>query len=89
MAGGLRYSKQSSEGFFRLGIMGFMRVTINGKTEEVAGGTVLDLLKTKDVEPHMVAVELNTQIVERAALGTTTIKEGDAIELLFYMGGGT
>ncbi len=65
-----------------------MRVTINGKPEEVAGGTVLEVLKTKDVEPQMVAVELNAKILGRDELGSTALKEGDALEILFYMGGG-
>jgi sulfur carrier protein len=65
-----------------------MRVTINGKPEEVAGGTVLEVLKTKDVEPQMVAVELNAKILGRDELGSTPLKEGDALEILFYMGGG-
>ena len=65
-----------------------MRVMINGKPEEVAGGTVLEVLKTKDVEPQMVAVELNAKILGRDELGSTPLKEGDALEILFYMGGG-
>ena len=65
-----------------------MRVTINGKPEEVAGGTVLEVLKTKEVEPQMVAVELNAKILGRDELGSTALKEGDALEILFYMGGG-
>jgi len=31
-----------------------MRVTINGKPEEVMGSTVLEVLKAKDVAPQMV-----------------------------------
>jgi sulfur carrier protein len=65
-----------------------MQVMINGKAEEVAGGSVLDLLKAKNIEPQMVAVEVNDQMVERTNLGTTTLKEGDQVEFLFYMGGG-
>ncbi|WP_447973161.1 sulfur carrier protein ThiS [Nitrospira sp. Kam-Ns4a] len=65
-----------------------MQVTINGKPEDVPGGTVLDLLKAKSIDPHMVAVELNSTMVERDHLGTTPVKEGDQIEFLFYMGGG-
>lgn len=65
-----------------------MRVKINGKPEEVHGGTVLDLLKAKNIDPHMVAVELNDAMVERETLATTQVKEGDALEFLFYMGGG-
>jgi sulfur carrier protein len=65
-----------------------MQVTINGKPEDILGGTVLEILKAKDVSPQMVAVELNSTILERDQLGSTVVKEGDAIELLFYMGGG-
>ncbi len=65
-----------------------MRVTINGKSEEVLGSTVLEILNAKDVSPQMVAVELNSKMVERDELGRTRVKDGDAIELLFYLGGG-
>jgi sulfur carrier protein len=65
-----------------------MRVTINGKTEEVSGSSVLEILKAKDVSPQMVTVELNSKMLERDELGSTVVKDGDAIELLFYMGGG-
>lgn len=65
-----------------------MRVTINGKPEEVSGGTVLEILKAKDVEPRMVAVELNSSMLDREALAHTAVNEGDSLEFLFYMGGG-
>lgn len=65
-----------------------MQITINGKPEEVQAGNVLDVLKHKDVDPHMVAVELNTQIVERDQLEITPVKDGDKLEFLFFMGGG-
>ena len=65
-----------------------MQVTINGKSEEIEGATVLDLLKAKSLDPHMVAVELNDHMVERDNLETTSVKQGDKLEFLFYMGGG-
>jgi len=65
-----------------------MQVKINGKTEHIQGGTVLDLLKAKNIEPQMVAIEVNDAMLERSHLATTTLKEGDQIEFLFYMGGG-
>lgn len=65
-----------------------VQVKINGKTEEVSGGTIMDLLKTKNIEPQMVAVELNDKMLEREHLGSTTLKDGDQVEFLFYMGGG-
>ena len=65
-----------------------MQLKINGKAEEFPGGNVLDLLKTKKIEPQMVAVEVNDSMVEREQLATTQLKEGDRLEFLFYMGGG-
>ncbi|MGQ0694280.1 MAG: sulfur carrier protein ThiS [Nitrospiraceae bacterium] len=65
-----------------------MQVKINGKSEEVLGGTVLDLLKMKKIEPQMVAVELNDTMLERDHLASTHLSEGDQVEFLFYMGGG-
>ena len=65
-----------------------MLVKINGKSEDVQVTTVLDLLKAKNIDPHMVAVELNAKMVERDDLAATALKEGDSLEFLFYMGGG-
>jgi sulfur carrier protein len=65
-----------------------MMVKINGKSEEIQGSVVMDLLKAKNIDPHMVAVELNDAMIERDHLGTTALKEGDRLEFLFYMGGG-
>ena len=65
-----------------------MMVKINGKPEEIQGSVVMDLLKAKNIDPQMVAVELNDAMVERDHLGTTALKDGDRLEFLFYMGGG-
>jgi sulfur carrier protein len=65
-----------------------MQVKINGKAEEISGGSVLDLLQAKKIEPQMVAVEVNDTMVDRDHLATTYLKEGDRVEFLFYMGGG-
>ncbi len=65
-----------------------MQITINGKPEEMQADTIMDVLKQKDIDPHMVAVELNTQIIERDRLETTNVQDGDTLEFLFYMGGG-
>ena len=65
-----------------------MQVKINGKPEEIQSKTVLELLKTKNIEPQMVAVEVNDKVLDRDHLATTHLSEGDQIEFLFYMGGG-
>ena len=65
-----------------------MQVKINGKPEEISGGTVLDLLQAKKIEPQMVAVEVNDSVLDRTLLATTSLNDGDRVEFLFYMGGG-
>jgi len=65
-----------------------VQVKINGKPEEIQNGTVLDLLKAKNIEPQMVAVEVNDKVLDRDHLATTQLHEGDQVEFLFYMGGG-
>ena len=65
-----------------------MLLTINGKKEAVEAATLGDLLASKQIEPRMVTVELNGKIIDRADLNTTSLSEGDEIELLYFMGGG-
>lgn len=65
-----------------------MRVKINGKAEETQEVTVLNLLKSRNVEPRMVAVEVNSELIERDAYETTYLKENDEVEFLYFMGGG-
>ena len=65
-----------------------MRLKINGKFEEFEKGTVRDLLISKKIEPQMVSVELNSKILDRNEFEKSSLKEGDMIEFLFYMGGG-
>ncbi|MEC4677896.1 MAG: sulfur carrier protein ThiS [Nitrospirota bacterium] len=65
-----------------------MFVKINGKKEETQAETLEALLKSKDIEPQMVSVELNNALIARTDLADSPLKEGDAVELLFFMGGG-
>lgn len=65
-----------------------MQLTINGKPETLEVSTVLDVLRRKEIDPQLVAVELNTQMVEQEQFETTPLKEGDKLEFLFFMGGG-
>jgi len=65
-----------------------MQLTINGKVENLDVSTVMDVLKTKDIDPQLVAVEVNTQMIDQENLATTSLKEDDKLEFLFFMGGG-
>jgi sulfur carrier protein len=66
-----------------------MQVKINGKTEEIQETTLSELLKARNIEPQMVTVELNAKMLDRASLNQTGLHEGDEIEFLYFMGGGS
>lgn len=66
-----------------------MDVVINGENRKItAGVTLLDLLKELELDPRAVVVEHNRRIVRRAGLNDVTVSEGDAIELVHFVGGG-
>ena len=66
-----------------------MRVKINGKTEEIRETTLSALLKARNIEPQMITVELNAKMLDRASVGQMSLHEGDEIEFLYFMGGGS
>ncbi len=66
-----------------------MDVVINGENKKItAGVTLLELLKELELDPRAVVVEHNRRIVRRAGLGNVTVADGDAIELVHFVGGG-
>ncbi len=66
-----------------------MNVEVNGKSREfVAGGSVLDLLREFEIDPRMVVVERNREIVRRDALDLVEVEDGDRFEIVQFVGGG-
>ena len=66
-----------------------MRITLNGDPHDVPGPlTVSELLTQLDIDPRRVAVELNLTVLKRAVFATTTINEGDEVEIVNFVGGG-
>jgi thiamine biosynthesis protein ThiS len=66
-----------------------IRVRLNGKEREIDGGhTVRSLLESLDLHPGMVVVELNRDILERDRYADVDVSEGDALELVHFVGGG-
>ncbi|UCE59567.1 MAG: sulfur carrier protein ThiS [Phycisphaerales bacterium] len=66
-----------------------MRVTLNGKPDEIdEGATVADLLARLKLEPIRVAVEINEDIVPRKTFSNKRIQDGDRIEVVTFVGGG-
>ena len=66
-----------------------MDVVINGESRRVtAGVTLLQLLHELELDPRAVVVEHNRKIVRQTGLSAVTVAEGDAIELVHFVGGG-
>jgi thiamine biosynthesis protein ThiS len=66
-----------------------LEIMVNGEPRRVPGpATAADLLRHLGLDPRTVVVELNRKIVRRPQLGDTVLAEGDAVELVHFVGGG-
>lgn len=66
-----------------------MHIQLNGESFELPDGeTVTALLTRLDLVGRRVAVELNLDIVPRSQHETTTLREGDQVEVVHAIGGG-
>ncbi len=66
-----------------------MNITVNGEKKSIPENiTVRGLLEHLGIQHQRVAVELNETIVKKDSYDSTAIKEGDALEVVSFMGGG-
>ena len=64
-------------------------IEVNGEPREVKlGSSVGDLLVDLGFADRPVAVERNRHVVPRAEHPTTTIEDGDRLEVVSFVGGG-
>ena len=64
-------------------------VSVNGELRRVAGATSLArLLAEIGLDPARVAVERNLAIVPRSTFGAVIVADGDAYEIVHFVGGG-
>ncbi|MDD6990858.1 MAG: sulfur carrier protein ThiS [Oscillospiraceae bacterium] len=68
-----------------------MKITVAGEKKEVKDGlTVAQLVIDEKVEtPEYVTVTINDEFVESGAFESTVLKDGDSVEFLYFMGGGS
>lgn len=64
---------------------------VNGQTESLpeSGMSLKGFLIHKGLKPEAVVVERNGEVVERAAFESVLLQEGDALEILRFVGGGS
>ena len=67
-----------------------MRITVAGNKKEYEEGiTVTALIEKEQIEnAEYVTVTINDDFIDRENFPTTALKEGDAVEFLYFMGGG-
>jgi thiamine biosynthesis protein ThiS len=66
-----------------------VRVTVNGEPRELAGPTtVADLVMLLGLNLRRIAVEVNCDVVSRDDYGAHQLGEGDAVEIVHFIGGG-
>jgi sulfur carrier protein len=64
-------------------------IRINGaETAGYAGRSLLELLEERGYPLGRIAVELNGRILPKAEYGNTRLRDGDALEIVSFVGGG-
>ena len=67
-----------------------MKLQINGEPREFSAGlTLAGLVENLGMKADRVAVELNLEIVPRASWEQTQLKDGDKLEIVHFVGGGS
>ena len=67
-----------------------MHIVVNGEAREIAPSqTALDLLRELGLDARKVALECNLEIVPRSAYAATRLGEGDKLEIVHFIGGGS
>ena len=67
-----------------------MTITLNGERFDIARPlTVTELLAQLNIDARRVAVERNLIVLKRAAFDDTIVAEGDEIEIVNFVGGGS
>ena len=67
------------------------KITVNGESQEVnLPLSLTELIKQNNVEqPDMVSVQVNDDFVDRTEWDDIQIKDGDSVDFLYFMGGGS
>ena len=67
-----------------------MNLTINGEPRDFPDGlTLAALIEQLGMKADRVAVELNLEIVPRGNWEATQLKDGDKLEVVHFVGGGS
>ena len=66
-----------------------LAIRVNGEHRRVPGGvSIAQMLAELGLDPRRVAVERNLEVVPRATLADVPVADGDAYEVVHFVGGG-
>jgi sulfur carrier protein len=72
------------------GVQDAIHIHVNGEARTWrSGATVAELLQDLDIRTERVAVELNLEILDRVVFDQRSLKDGDRVEILSFIGGGS
>lgn len=67
-----------------------IQIQVNGELQTApSGSTIAGLLKQLDIRSDRVAVEVNLQILDRQNFDRQSLQEGDRVEIISFIGGGS
>lgn len=66
-----------------------MQIIVNGETMEIADeASVRDLIERLNLTEKRTALEINRSVLPRSEYETTSLKDGDRVEIVHAIGGG-
>ncbi|MEP6719296.1 MAG: sulfur carrier protein ThiS [bacterium] len=66
-----------------------MLIQVNGERQEVNDGLALaELITHLKLRADQIAIEVNHEVLKRSAWEATTLRPGDRIEIVHFVGGG-
>lgn len=67
------------------------QIIVNDEKQEVNIPLTLDKLieLNRVLQPDMLTVQVNSEFVEKEDYSTTELKDGDKVDFLYFMGGGS
>lgn len=65
-----------------------MEIIINGSSEAGDFSTIAQMLEERGLDPKLVVVELNGNILPAADYARTSLAEGDTVEIVQFVAGG-
>lgn len=69
--------------------MSDIHITLNGEARSLPRpASLTGLIESLGLDPRMIVVERNREIVRRPDLDRTPVEDGDVLELVHFVGGG-